>query len=172
MGTDFMEASAKALVGVAISTVLVVSFIVLAGPSLGIVSGTEISFEVVDPGGGYNYEQRAAFTIRNATAWESLWLELYSGHSSIPEVPAVNFTSAMLIAVFQGERGSSGYLTNITRIIMTNAYYVVYVDETHPGEGCGLLTVMTYPYQIVKTSDYPLDLPLWPIYNIIIHECE
>jgi len=167
-----METLSKALVGTAVCAVLAVSFLVLAGPNLGLLSGTEISFEVVDPGGGYNYEQRTAFTIKNATAWENLWLELYSGHSSIPDVPAVNFTSAMLVAVFQGERGSSGYLTNITRIIMTDAYYVVYVDETHPGEGCAVAAVMTYPYQIIKISDHILDLPLWPIYNIIIHDCE
>ena len=171
MGTDFMEASAKTLVGVAICGVLAVSFMVLAGPNLGFLSGTEISFEVVDPGGGYNYEQRANFTITNATVWESLWLELYSGHSSIPDVPAVNFTSAMLVAVFQGERESSGYLTNITHIIMTGAYYVVYVDETHPGEGCVVAAVMTYPYQIIKISDHPLNLPVQFVYNIIIHEC-
>ncbi len=166
-----METLSRALVGTAVCAVLAVSFLVLAGPNLGFLSGTEISFEVIDPGGGYNYEQRANFTITNATAWESLWLELYSGHDPIPEVPIVNFTSTMLVAVFQGERESSGYLTNITHIIMTDEYYVVYIDETHPGEGCILLTVMTYPYQIIKISDHPLNLPVQFVYSIIIHEC-
>lgn len=166
-----MEASIRAIGGTTICAVLAVSFLVLAGPNLGFLSGTEVSFEVIDPGGGYNYEQRANFTITDAAIWESLWLELYSGHIPIPEVPTVNFTSAMLIAVFQGERGSSGYSTNITRIVMTEAYYVVYVDETHPGEGCVLLTVMTYPYQIVKVSVHPFNLPVRFVYTIIIHEC-
>jgi len=88
-----------------------------------------------------------------------------------PEVPSVNFTSEMLIAVFQGERGSSGYLTHITRIIMTNTYYLVYVDEIHPGENCGTLTVMTYPYHIVKINGHPLNLPVLFVYNITIHDC-
>ncbi|TFG29223.1 protease complex subunit PrcB family protein [Candidatus Thorarchaeota archaeon] len=167
-----MGASTKAFAGTAICMVLAVSFLVLAGPNLGLLSYTDVPFEVIDFGEGYNYEQRANFTITNERVWESLWLGLYSGHIPIPEVPTINFTSEMLIAVFQGERGSSGYATNITRIIMTDAYYVVYVDETHPSEGCITLTVMTYPYQIVKISGYPFELPVRYVYNIIIHECE
>ncbi len=166
-----MKASSKALAGIVICIVLATSFLLFSGPLLGIPSITEVPFETVDSGGGYNYETRDNYTITDTSTWESLWLELYSGHSHPPEVPVVNFTSDMLIAVFQGERGSSGYFTNITRVIMTNAYYLVYVDEIHPGESCGTLAVMTYPYHIVKISDHPLNLPVLFVYNITIHEC-
>ena len=166
-----MNASIKTLAEVTICIVVVAFILVLSYQPYPLITYSDVPFEVIDPGDGYNYEQRANFTITNETEWENLWLELYSGHVPVPEVPTVNFTSEMLIAVFQGERGSSGYLTNITRIIMTDSYYVVYVDETHPGEDCILLTVMTYPYQIVKISD-PLNLPIRFVYNIIIHECE
>ena len=166
-----MKASTKALTGIIVCVVLAASFLLFSGPTLGFLAGTEVPFEVVDPGGGYDYEARANFTIRDAVTWESLWLDLYSGHYPIPEVPTVNFTSEMLIAVFQGERGSGGYSTNITRIIMTNAYYLVYVDEIHPGESCGTTTVMTYPYHIVKISDLPLNLPVQFVYNITIYDC-
>ncbi len=167
-----MKTSTKALAGIAICISLATSLLLLSGPNLALLFGTEVQFEVIDPGYGYDYEARANFTISDAITWENLWSDLYSGHSPIPEVPTVNFTSEMLIAVFQGERGSSGYLTNITRIIMTSTNYVVYVDEIHPGESCITLTVMTYPYQIVKISDLPLNLPVRFVYNIIIHECD
>jgi hypothetical protein len=166
-----MQASTRAFAAVGVCGVLVISILVFSGVNQGLLFGTDVPFEVVDPGGGYGYEARANFTITNATVWESFWLELYSGHYPIPEVPVVNFTTEMLIAVFQGVRGSSGYWTNITRIIMTDLYYAVYADEVHPGEGCGVLTVLTYPYQIVKTGDHPFNLPVLFFYNIIVSDC-
>ncbi|MHA1389678.1 MAG: protease complex subunit PrcB family protein [Candidatus Thorarchaeota archaeon] len=132
----------------------------------------EVPFEVVDPGDGYYYATRDNFTITNKTIWEDLWQFLYSGHSHPPELPIVNFTSEMLIAVFQGERGSGGYLINITRIIVTNTQYIVYIDEPHPGENCVVTAVMTYPYHTVKISDYPLNLPVQYVYNITTYNCE
>ncbi len=167
-----MKASTKALAGTAICIVLATSVLLLSGPNLELLFSTEMPFEEIDPGGGYGYESRANFAIGNATAWENLWLDLYSGHSHIPEVPTINFTSEMLIAVFQGSCSSSGYVTTITRIIVTIAYYVVYVDEMHPGEGCVVAAVITYPYHIVKISDYPLNLPVQFVYNITIYDCE
>ncbi len=166
-----MKASSKALAGIVICIVLATSFLLFSGPLLGIPSITDVPFETVDSGGGYNYETRDNYTITDTATWESLWLDLYSGHSHPPEVPIVNFTSEMLIAVFQGVRGSSGYSTNITRIIVTNAYYIVYIDEIHPGENCGILAVMTYPYHIVKISDHPLNLPVQFVYNITDYDC-
>ncbi|MFW9812893.1 MAG: protease complex subunit PrcB family protein [Candidatus Thorarchaeota archaeon] len=166
-----MKASPRVLSGFVICVVLVASFLLLVEPSLGIFPSAEVSFETVDPGGGYGYEDRDNFAIRDAQTWEDLWLELYSGHFPVPDVPTVDFSSEMLIAVFQGECSSSGYFTYITRITRTITYYSVYVDEIHPGENCGVLTVMTYPYHIVKISD-PLYLQIRFIYNITDWNCE
>ncbi|MHA2135473.1 MAG: protease complex subunit PrcB family protein [Candidatus Thorarchaeota archaeon] len=167
-----MKASTKALAGIVVCIVLATSFLLFSEYSLGFLPSTEVFFEVIDPGGGYDYEARDNFAIRDAETWESLWLDLYSGHSPIPEVPVVDFTSEMLIAVFQGERSSGGYSTNITQINMTIAYYIVYVDEIHPGENCVTISVMTYPYCIVKISDLPLNLLIRFVYNITIYDCD
>ena len=166
-----MNTSLKALAGVTICIILASSILVLSIQNPYPLLYFEVPFEVVDPGGGYYYASRANFTITNTTFWESLWSFLYSGHSDPPDVPIVNFTSDMLIAVFQGERGSSGYMTNITKIMFTTTYYVVYVDEIHPGENCGTAAVMTYPYQIVKINNQPLNLPVRYIYNVSEYDC-
>jgi len=166
-----MQAATRTTVGVAICAAVVVSFLIISGLNLDLTAVTKVPFEVVDSGDGYGYSERDNYTITDAVTWENLWSDLYSGYSSTPEVPTVNFTSEMLIAVFQGVCNSGGYLTNITRIIMTGGQYVVYVDEIHPGEGCVTTSALTYPYQIVKISD-PLNLPIQFIYNIIIHECK
>lgn len=167
-----MKALTRALVGIAICSALAVSFIYLSGPNLIFPSRTEVPFEEIGWWWISGYESRNNLAIRDNETWETLWTEMESIQSHPADLPEVNFTREMIIAVFQGERGSSGYWTNITRIIMTDTHYVVYVDEIHPGENCVLLAVMTYPYHIVKISDLPLNLPVQFAYNVIIHDCE
>lgn len=166
-----MNASTKNMVGVAICIILFASLLVLGIQDSYFPQISDVPFEVVDPGNGYNYEERANITITNQTFWESLWQFLYSGHSKPPEVPVVNFTSEMLIAVFQGLCSSGGYYTNITEIYATTTQYVVFVDEIHPGPDCGVAAVLTYPYQIVKVSHQPLHLALQFVYNVIETDC-
>jgi len=166
-----MKASPKVLTGIVISIVLAGFVIVFVEPTLGILPSTDVPFETVDPGGGYGYEERDNFVIRDSLTWENLWQELYSGHFPVPEVPEIDFSSEILIAVFQGERSSGGYFSNITRITKTITDYNVYIDEIHPGENCGTITVMTYPYHIVKISGQPLDLQIRFVYNITVFDC-
>ena len=158
-----MKGSIKILAGVLICIAL--------GASVSFLPVSEIPFETVDSGVWGRYADRANFVIRNETIWENVWLELYNGYEPIPDTPTVNFSSEMLIAVFQGERTSGGYWTNITRITMTSLYYVVYVDEVHPGEGCVVTAVLTYPYQIVKISDFSFNLAVQFVYNITTYNC-
>lgn len=167
-----MKASSRALTGIVICIILAASFLIFVEPTLGILPSTEISFETIDPGGGYNYAERANFAIRDTATWENLWADLYSGHHPVPEVLSIDFTTELLIAVFQGERSSSGYLTIITKITMTITHYTVYVDEIHPGEDCITLTVMTYPYHIVKIGNQPLNLLVRFVYNTTVYDCE
>lgn len=166
-----MNASAKILAGITICIVLAASFLFLLGSNQPLFD-TEVPFEEIDRWWISGYETRNNLTIRDDETWETLWTEMESIHSHPADLPEINFTREMIIAVFQGKRGSSGYWTTITRIIMTNAYYVVYVDEIHPGESCGTLAVITYPYHIVKISDLPLNLPVQFVFNITIHDCE
>ena len=166
-----MNASAKILAGITICIVLAASFLFLLGSNQPLFD-TEVPFEEIDKGWISGYQSRNNLTISDNETWETLWTDMESIHSHPADLPEINFTRDIIIAVFQGERGSSGYWTNITRIIMNNTNYVVYVDEIHPGDGCVLLAVMTYPYHIVKISDLPLNLPVQFVYNIIIHDCE
>jgi len=169
MNTSSRSATVFAVIIIIASSVLILSIQNPFFPQI-----TIVPFEVVDPGDAtmqYNYATRANFTIANASHWESLWSLLYSGWSNPPEVPVVNFTSELQIAVFQGLCGSGGYYTNITEIHATTTQYVVFVDEIHPGPGCVVADVLTYPYQIVKVSHQPLYLPLQFVYNIIETDC-
>ena len=160
----------KLLTGTTIFIVLAASFFIFVEPDLGILPTIEVPFERVGYLGGELYG-RDNFAIRDSSKWETLWLHSYSGDTQVPEVPDVDFSSELLIVVFQGARPSSGYLSNITRITMSPTYYTVYVDEIHPGEDCLVATVMTSPHDIVKISELPLNLRVRFIYNITVRSC-
>lgn len=125
-----------------------------------------IPFETVDQERSSSIFVRAEYVITEEEDWESLWADMHNGSSQVPELPLVNFTTDIIIAVFQGERMSWGYETIIRRIVLTNTKYVVYVDEKQPGSGI-VLPAISHPYHIVKISGYPQGLPVEFVYNRI-----
>ncbi|MFX0062662.1 MAG: protease complex subunit PrcB family protein [Candidatus Hermodarchaeota archaeon] len=131
-----------------------------------------ISFETISQGWYCGISTRNNYTITELEAWEKLWMDLHSGHTPLPELPSIDFTTELLFAVFQGERPTGGYMTNITRISVTETSYEVYIDEIHPGAHCVTTQALTQPYHIVKISNYPQNLPVQFIYNIVIDNCD
>ena len=97
----------KLLTGTTICIVLAASFFIFVEPDLGILPSIEVSFERIGHLGGRLYT-RDNFTIRDSLTWETLWLDSYSGHTQVPEVPEVDFSSELLIVVFQGLCSSTG----------------------------------------------------------------
>ena len=167
-----MNTSTRNLAVVAICAVLVTSLVILSNQNPYFPMVSEVPFEEIGWWWISGYESRDNLTIRDEVTWETVWTEMESIQSHPADLPEIDFEREMVIAVFQGERSSSGFWTNITRIMMTNATYVVYIDEIHPEDDSGLLAVMTYPYHLVKISDVPLNLPVQFVYNIIFQYCE
>ena len=167
-----MEVSARSLAGSAFCIVLAASLLVLSGPSFELNTFADVPFEDIEQvAGGSGPAFRDNLVIRNEVTWEAVWLETHSGETPLPTLPTVNFTSEIVIVVSQGARSSGGFFTNITRIIIAGGFYVVYVDEIHPGPDCGVITVITYPHHIVKISGFPLSLPVQFVYNITERIC-
>lgn len=129
-----------------------------------ILFATDVPFEEVERSSGMSsgYESRSNLTIRSALAWEDLWLEIHGGDVPVPECPAINFTSEMIIAVFRGYCGSGGFSTTIVRAISTGTYYIVYVEESLHGD---LTEVISYPYHIVKISKAPRNMQFQFVYT-------
>ena len=153
-----MRFSTKILAGIVICIVLAGSILFLARPSL--IFGE--SFENIDKGEISGYETRINLTIRDDAVWEAVWNEMQSIQSHPDDLPEVDFTEEIVIAVFRGPCGSNGYYITITRIDVTLTNYMVYVQES--GQG-GPLAVMTYPYHVVKISGHPLNLPVQFIFS-------
>jgi hypothetical protein len=167
-----LEVSARALAGSAICIVLASSLLVLSEPTLELAVFSEVPFEAIEQEvWGIGPTSRTSMVIQDEATWEILWFEIHTGSTPMPELPFVNFTTEMLIVAAQGVRSSGGYSTNITRVKLMGGFYVVYVDEIHPGPDCVTITAMTYPYHIVKVNGFPLSLPVQFAYNVTERIC-
>ena len=87
--------------------------------------------------------------IENAADWIGFWGQ----HNTIfpsTQPPFVDFASDVVVAVFAGWRPSSGYSLSIQSLRLSIAALDVGTREATPGLGCGVLTVITYPYHFVR----------------------
>ncbi|MFW9964521.1 MAG: hypothetical protein ACFFCX_13200 [Candidatus Sifarchaeia archaeon] len=122
-----------------------------------------IPFETIDKGRTSSIETKAEYVIIEQQDWEMLWIEHHYYSEEVPELPFVNFTTDMIIAVFQGLSGASDEIT-IRRIVFSETHFVVHVDEK---DVVSPLMMITWPYHIVKISGYPQDIPVEFEYRII-----
>ncbi len=87
--------------------------------------------------------------ITDPKDWAELWKRVHRGKIPIPEVPTIDFSKNMVLAVFMGQKPTSGYAIQITEISRTNGEVVVKVKEVTPPKGAILLQVLTQPFHIV-----------------------
>jgi len=88
--------------------------------------------------------------ITSESEWAALWSRLHILWETPPPLTFVNFSEEMVIAFFQGERGTGGYSVEIVEIYETDDSLVAVVKESKPGFGCGVTAVVSYSYHIVK----------------------
>jgi hypothetical protein len=129
-------------------------------------SGAEVSYETILLGGWCGFKDAQNLVITDNVTWSDLWIEINSISSSPPPLPYVNFMASWVVAVFLGNRSSGGYIVNITKVGRTLFSYKVYFDELH-NEGGVASTVFIQPFQIVKISGVPLDLPVEFVYRYV-----
>jgi len=107
---------------------------------------------IKDSGILHKDHKKKNMVIRSENEWQSFCSQVFSGK----QTPEVDFGKDMLVAVFAGEKNSSGYTVEITSTGTENGKFVVKYKESGSG---GPLTVMTYPYSIrsVARSDLPVE---------------
>ncbi|MBK8576116.1 MAG: hypothetical protein IPN90_10755 [Elusimicrobia bacterium] len=103
-------------------------------------------------------EDYREIVIRDAGAWAKLWNEHQSNMGFPSPVPAVNFKDSMVVGIFLGERGSSGFNVQMTETIVTKDEVVILHIETSAASGMMQLTVMTQPYhlKIIPHTNLPV----------------
>lgn len=88
--------------------------------------------------------------IRSAEDWARFWSEHQSNRFPPPPAPEVDFQSHMVVGIFVGDRGSSGYGVHIIDVQFNATETVVTYHETTPDRqsDMGFLAVMTQPYHL------------------------
>lgn len=165
-----MENSSRIIGGILI---LCLAIFLFSAPFDGFMpKGEEVFFEDVSYGIWSGVSEKLELKITDLETWEGLWAEMESICDPVSPSPIINFSTNVLFVVFQGERATSGYMTTITRIVLTTTGYVVFIDEIHPGPNCGTLQVLTQPHHIVVAPSSSLNLPVQFVYNITAHDCD
>lgn len=96
---------------------------------------------------------RVVCTTREA--WQALWEEHTSDEDPAPPLPEVDFDESAVLAVFAGQRPSSGWTVEITGVVVPDApkgtaRRTMTVRYVLTGPVGPAQDVLTYPFDIVK----------------------
>ena len=103
-------------------------------------------------------EDHREIAIKDAAAWEKLWAEHQSNVGIPSPAPAVDFNKYMIVGIFLGERGSSGYSVQLGESETVGDELIIPYKEAVPAPGLMGLTVMTQPYclKIISRTNRPI----------------
>jgi hypothetical protein len=91
--------------------------------------------------------------IRDSTAWEAFWTEAHALMEPMPPIPAVDFTSSMLLVAALGTRSSGGHRVTIDSVAR-GATLRVFVTAVAPGPDCMTTLSITWPVQVVRVPRF------------------
>lgn len=86
--------------------------------------------------------------VRTPDEWQALWRE----HAGAAKPPEIDFSTAMVVAVFLGTRPTSGYEVELVAIRPEGERLVAEYVELRPPPGAVTLQVLTSPFHIVRTG--------------------
>jgi hypothetical protein len=109
-------------------------------------------FETVLKHFNSGHRERGNFVITSREEWESVWRATMSNAFPVPPAPEIDFDRHSLIAVFQGEKPSSGYSISISKLMKSGRKFKVKVKEVIPQDSCFVLMVITNPVHIILTE--------------------
>ncbi len=111
----------------------------------------------ISRGGGSVEPQN--LVINDDPAYQNMWKSLLgvnpqcavSGVEMLPcpAPPKVNFTSTTVVAVFAGQKPSTGYSLDVIQVGVAGSQVIVHSRLTVPGRSCGVGLMLTYPHHII-----------------------
>jgi hypothetical protein len=106
-----------------------------------------IAFSTIDHSTYSGVQEAKNVVVRDTASWTLLW-KAHTG--SDIGVPAIDFNTHMVIAVFLGTLPNGCYSTQIVRIYRANAVLNVHRVDTVPGEGAICTLVIVTPAHLVS----------------------
>jgi len=82
--------------------------------------------------------------VRSADEWSALW----KTHDPGGQMPAIDFSREMVVAVFLGSRPTGGYGVEIVRAVGNSGTLVVEYRETAPSPDAIAAQILTAPYHL------------------------
>ncbi len=123
------------------------------------VNGSPMAFETIDAGdqSGVALEQPQVFKIETQAGWDDFWSRHQGNLIPPPDLPQVDFSSEMVIAVVDRAEPSGGFRFEITDIEDVEGRLVVRVSKAIPGPDCIVTAVITQPFHIVRMAKSDLE---------------
>ncbi len=111
---------------------------------------------LVDINGGFSGIDQAQETVlKNEKGWKNFWKNHVKNVEPAPPLPAVNFETHDIIAVFSGSQSSGGYSVEITKIEETTwegaPARIVHYRTAEPPSGAMNTMALTQPHHIKTT---------------------
>jgi hypothetical protein len=124
--------------------------------SLLVPSGTDVAFKVLDATNNSSIHTARNVVVKDAGAWAALWAE-HAGTSR--PLPAVDFSTSMVVGVFLGERPSGCYGTSISKITRNAAGIAVQHTDSMPGIAvlCAMYVPTPAALAVIDRSDLPVE---------------
>ena len=115
------------------------------------------------------FDERSRQVIRTSAAWEEVWRQLHEGRSDVPERPAVDFETSMVVLATMGSRRSGGYDIDVESVHRNGESMYVVVTERSPGESCGVTAAITTPATAVRVPRADGEVEF--VEKDSVHEC-
>jgi len=90
------------------------------------------------------------YVIKDKGEWESLWARLFPELSERRPLPEIDFERRTLLAVFQGNKPTSGYEISIREVVESENAVEVSVKAFAPGKHCLVTGSDTSPFHIIE----------------------
>jgi hypothetical protein len=90
--------------------------------------------------------------VRDQATWQTLWAKLNADDSPPRALPAVDFSTDMVVVAAAGPEPTAGFRVSVDSASERAGAVTVEVTITSPGPTCGLLTIYTSP---VATARLP-----------------
>lgn len=122
-----------------------------------------VDFNTIARGEDSGYVKTSQIVIENEEQWADLWEKHISNIEPSPPLPKVDFTREMVIAVFSGEKPTSGYPVEIVSVetkpskIIDHGLLIVKIRQRQPGKGEIVMDVMSQPQHIIKIPKMKAD---------------
>lgn len=93
-------------------------------------------------------EEPRQIVVRTTTEWRALWKE----HDAQGEIPDVDFSRSMVVAVFVGTRPTAGFAVEIAAVKSEGGRAVVEYRERRPARDALTAQILTMPFHMVRLA--------------------